>query len=585
MAPAGAARSAPWLAAPHARVEGRAQRIAPRRRDGAAQQQVAVTVERGGLLCLQGRDLGRQRMLAHDVAYNLNVLFAIVLAPKAIRAKQEPQPTTVRARKIFEGYRTTGVFVRRAKAMTAARHSKRYGAGTLRLGSHLRRGFENSGRSALSNRQHRSNKHNAADAPEKSAPSLLKRLGPGLITGAADDDPSGIATYSQAGAQFGYGLLWTVFLTLPFMIAIQLVSARIGRVTGKGLAANVMQIAPRWAVLGLVSLLVIANTFNIAADIAAMAEALSLVIGGLNHEHALIFAAGSTILQVFVPYRRYSPVLKFLTLALFAYVATAFTVEIPWSTALLAAVWPKADVSGDYFLMVVAVLGTTISPYLFFWQASQEVEEMNQGKRDKPLRDLPSGGDPEIARIRADTIVGMLLSNTIAFFIILTTASVLHANGVTNINSATQAAEALRPLAGDFTFALFALGIIGTGLLAIPVLAGSAAYGVAEIFGWRATLEARPEKAVGFYTIIAAATIIGFGLGFTGIDSIHMLVWSAVLNGIVAVPIMAMMMLIVASAAIMGRFKARSWLVVLGWLGTAIMALAVLALLGSSLVG
>lgn len=438
----------------------------------------------------------------------------------------------------------------------------------------------------LSNRSKRHpGKHGAASAPTQSGPLLLQRLGPGLITGAADDDPSGIATYSQAGAQFGYGLLWTVFLTLPFMIAIQLVSARIGRVTGKGLAANVLQLAPRWIVMGLVSLLVIANTFNIAADIAAMAEALSLVVGGLNHEHALIFAAGSTILQVFVPYRRYSPVLKFLTLTLFAYVATAFTVNIPWSTALLATVWPKATISGDYFLMVVAVLGTTISPYLFFWQASQEVEEMNQGRRDKPLRDLPSGGDPEIARIKADTIVGMLLSNTIAFFIILTTASVLNANGVTNIASATQAAEALRPLAGDFTFALFALGIIGTGLLAIPVPAGSAAYGVAEVFGWRATLEAKPEKAVGFYTIIAAATIIGFGLGFTSISAIHMLVWSAVLNGIVAVPIMAMMMLIVSSSAIMGRFEARSWLVVLGWLGTAIMALAVLALLFSSAIG
>ena len=376
-----------------------------------------------------------------------------------------------------------------------------------------------------------------------------------------------------------------MFLTTPFMIAIQLVSARIGRVTGKGLAANIMQLAPRWAVLALVSMLVAANTFNIAADIAAMAEALGLVIGGLHHEHALIFAAGSTLLQVFLPYRRYSPVLKFLTLALFAYVATAFTVEIPWSTALLAAVWPKANVSADYFMMVVAMLGTTISPYLFFWQASQEVEEMNQGKRDKPLRDLPSGGDPELARIRIETISGMLLSNGIAFFIILTTASVLNANGVTKINSATEAAEALRPLAGDFTFALFALGIIGTGLLAIPVLAGSAAYGVAEIFGWRATLEAKPEKAVGFYTIIAAATIIGFGLGFTGIDSIHMLVWSAVLNGIVAVPIMAMMMLIVSSWAIMGRFRARSWLIALGWLGTALMALAVLALLGSSVIG
>lgn len=413
----------------------------------------------------------------------------------------------------------------------------------------------------------------------------LRRLGPGLITGAADDDPSGIATYSQAGAQFGYGLLWTVFLTTPFMIAIQLVSARIGRVTGKGLAANVLQIAPRWIVMGLVGLLVAANTFNIAADIAAMAEALSLVIGGLNHEHALIFAAGSTLLQVFAPYRRYSPVLKFLTLSLFAYVATAFTVKIPWSTALFATVWPKATVNADYFMMVVAVLGTTISPYLFFWQASQEIEEMNQGKRDKPLRDLASGGDPEIARIKADTTAGMLLSNGIAFFIILTTASVLNANGVTNISSATQAAEALRPLAGDFTFALFALGIIGTGLLAIPVLAGSAAYGVAETFGWRATLEAKPEKAVGFYMIIAAAAVIGFGLGFTGISAIHMLVWSAVLNGIVAVPIMAMMMLIVSNGTIMGRFKARSWLVTVGWLGTALMALAVLALLGSSAMG
>ncbi|TPQ38011.1 iron transporter [Bradyrhizobium guangdongense] len=423
-------------------------------------------------------------------------------------------------------------------------------------------------------------------APQKSATMVLQRLGPGLVTGAADDDPSGIATYSQAGAQFGFGLLWTVFLTTPCMIAIQLVSAQIGRVTGKGLAANIMKVAPRWLVLALVSALVAANTFNIAADIAAMAEALSLVIGGLNHEHALIFAALSTLLQVFVPYRRYSPILKFLTLTLFAYVATAFTVQIPWSTALLAAVWPKANVSADYLLMVVAVLGTTISPYLFFWQASQEVEEMNQGQRDRPLRELSRrGGDPELARIKADTMVGMLLSNGIAFFIILTTASVLNANGVTRINSATEAAEALRPLAGDFTFLLFALGIIGTGMLAIPVLAGSAAYGVAEIFGWRATLEAKPEKAVGFYAIIAAATIIGFGLGFTGIDSIHMLVWSAVLNGIVAVPIMAMMMAIVSNGAIMGRFKARTWLVALGWLGTAVMALAVVALLGSFVLG
>jgi NRAMP (natural resistance-associated macrophage protein)-like metal ion transporter len=418
---------------------------------------------------------------------------------------------------------------------------------------------------------------------------VFRLLGPGLVTGAADDDPSGIATYSQAGAQFGYGLLWTVFLTTPFMIAIQLVSGQIGRVTGKGLAANVMALAPRWLVLALVFLLVAANTFNIAADIAAMGEALSLVIGGLNHEHALIFASTSVLLQVFVPYRRYAPVLKFMTLTLFAYVATALTVNIPWSAALLAAIWPRPTINTDYFLMVVAVLGTTISPYLFFWQASQEVEEMhngkNKGRTSRPLRELTRGGDPEIDRIRIDTTVGMIFSNVIAFSIILTTSAVLNAHGVTNINSATQAAEALRPLAGDFTFLLFALGIIGTGMLAIPVLAGSAAYGVSEAFGWHATLEARAPDAVGFYTIIAAATAIGFGLGFTGIDAIHMLVWSAVLNGIVAVPIMAMMMVVVTNFKLMGRFTAKPWLIALGWIGTALMALAVIALLWSFFAG
>jgi NRAMP (natural resistance-associated macrophage protein)-like metal ion transporter len=410
---------------------------------------------------------------------------------------------------------------------------------------------------------------------------LLRLLGPGLVTGAADDDPSGIATYSQAGAQFGYGLLWTVFLTTPFMIAIQVVSARIGRTTGRGLAANVMELAPRWVVLALVFLLVAANTFNIAADIAAMGEALWLVIGGLKHEHALIFASISVLLQVFVPYRRYAPVLKFMTLTLFAYVATALTVRIPWSTALLAMIWPKATINTDYFLMVVAVLGTTISPYLFFWQASQEVEEMHQGKVKRPLRELTRGGSQEIDRIKIDTTVGMVFSNLIAFSIILTTAAVLNANGVTNITSATQAAEALRPLAGDFTFLLFALGIIGTGMLAVPVLAGSAAYAVAETFGWHATLEAKAPDAAGFYILIAAATVIGFGLGFTGIDAIKMLVWSAALNGIVAVPIMAMMMIIVANGRLMGRFRAKSWLVALGWIGTALMASAVAALLWS----
>jgi NRAMP (natural resistance-associated macrophage protein)-like metal ion transporter len=412
---------------------------------------------------------------------------------------------------------------------------------------------------------------------------FFRLLGPGLVTGAADDDPSGIATYSQAGAQFGYGLLWTVFLTTPFMIAIQVVSAKIGRVTGRGIAANLNQFAPRPVVLGLVSLLVIANTFNIAADIAAMGEALWLVVGGLKHEHALIFAAGSVLLQIFVPYRRYAPILKFLTLVLFLYVATAFTVNIPWSEALLAAIWPNPSLDPGYFLMLVAVLGTTISPYLFFWQAAQEVEEMNQKKMRRPLRELSRGGQSEIDRIALDTTVGMIFSNGIAFFIILTTAAVLNANGVKDIHTAADAANALRPLAGELTFVMFALGIIGTGLLAIPVLAGAAAYGVADAFGWPATLEAKAPEAVGFYTIIAAATIIGLALGFTSLDPIKMLIWSAVLNGIVAVPIMVAMMLIVSSTKIMQRFRAKPWLIVLGWLGTAVMAIAVLALLWTSI--
>jgi NRAMP (natural resistance-associated macrophage protein)-like metal ion transporter len=434
-----------------------------------------------------------------------------------------------------------------------------------------------------------SSKNAIKKSPANRTNILLRLLGPGLVTGAADDDPSGIATYSQAGAQFGYGLLWTVFLTTPFMIAIQLVSAKIGRVTGKGIVANVKDFAPRWVVISLVSLLVMANTFNIAADLAAMGEALSLVIGGLNREHSLIFAATSVLLQVFVRYRRYAPALKFLTLVLFVYVATAFTVNIPWGEAFARAVWRAAEVSREYLLMVVAVLGTTISPYLFFWQASQEVEEMKQNRPGRPLRErrplkeLPRGGKTEIDRIAVDTSVGMAFSNIIAFFIILTTAAVLNAGGVTNIRSAAEAAEALRPLAGDLTFVLFALGIVGTGLLAVPVLAGSAAYGVSEAFGWPATLEAKVPDAVGFYGIIAGATIVGLALGYTPIDPIQMLIWSAVLNGIVAVPIMAVMMVVVTRLSVMGRFSAKPALTFFGWAGTALMALTVAALLWSSI--
>ena len=414
---------------------------------------------------------------------------------------------------------------------------------------------------------------------------VFRLLGPGLVTGAADDDPSGIATYSQAGAQFGYGLLWTMFLTTPFMIAIQLVSAHIGRVTGKGIAANAKQFYPLPLVLVPIALLVVANTINIAADLAAMGEALYLVIGGLKHEHALIFAAASVLLQVFVPYRRYAPILKFLTLVLFLYVAVVFTIEIPWGEVLVGTLLPNISFDHDYLLLVVAVLGTTISPYLFFWQASQEVEEMRRERSRPrlPLKILTRGGGGELTRISIDTTVGMIFSNIIAYFIILATASTLHAHGITDIQTAGEAAEALRPIAGDLAFLLFAMGIIGTGLLAIPVLAGSGAYAVAELFGWPSTLEAKFPEAIGFYAIIFAATVIGFAMGFLPINPIKLLVWTAVINGIVAAPIMAMMMLIVSNRSAMGRFQARPSLAWAGWGATALMGITVVALLWSLL--
>ena len=410
---------------------------------------------------------------------------------------------------------------------------------------------------------------------------ILRLLGPGLVTGAADDDPSGIATYSQAGAQFGYALLWTVFLTTPFMIAIQLVSALIGRVTGRGIIANAKQFYPRPFVLAAVALLVVANTINIAADIAAMGEALYLVIGGLKHEHALIFAASSVLLQVFVPYGRYEPFLKVLTVVLFLYIGVAFTVEVPWKQVALSALVPTVSLRSDYLLLIIALLGTTISPYLFFWQAAQEVEEMARGGRRTPLRDQKGAGSAELKRMGIDTTVGMVYSNLVAFFIIVTTAATLHANGVTHIRSAADAANALRPIAGDLTFLLFALGIIGTGLLAIPVLAGSAAYGVAEAFGWPASLAAKFPRAVGFYLIILAATIMGFAITFTPLDPIELLVWSAAINGVTAVPIMAMMMLIVTNKEAMGRFKAKPWLAYGGWGATGLMAVTAAAALWS----
>src|SRR5262245_12440615 len=337
---------------------------------------------------------------------------------------------------------------------------------------------------------------------------LLKELGPGLITGAADDDPSGIATYSQAGAQYGYGLLWSVFFTTPLMIGIQIVSARIGRVTGHGLAANIRERFPRPVLYFIVALLLAANTVNIAADLGAMGDALVLVAGGNSSLHIVFFALVSLVLQIFIPFPRYSPLLKLATLALFAYVGTALVVRTPLD-ALVLTLLPQVSWDRDYVSMLVAVLGTTISPYLFFWQASQEVEEQRATPGHEPLKEAPAQAKEHFKRIKLDTYVGMSFSNLIAFCIMLTTAVTLHQAGVTSIQSAAQAADALRPLAGDFAFLLFACGIVGTGLLAVPILAGSAAYAVAESFRWPIGLGLSLAEARGFYTILTVSTVLG----------------------------------------------------------------------------
>lgn len=406
---------------------------------------------------------------------------------------------------------------------------------------------------------------------------LLKKLGPGLITGAADDDPSGIATYSQAGAQFGYGLLWSVLFTTPLMIGIQIVSARIGRVTGHGLAANVREHFPRPVLYAIVCLLLFANTINIAADLGAMGDALVLIAGGNSSIYIVLFALVSLTLQIFVPFPRYSPLLKWLTLALFAYVGTLLVVRVPFE-GLRETLTPELLWRPDYVAMLVAVFGTTISPYMFFWQASQEVEEQRATPGHEPLKEAPEQARVHLQRIKTDTYVGMLFSNLIAFCIMLTTASTLHTAGITDIQSSAQAAEALRPLAGPFAFALFAAGIIGTGLLAVPVLAGSAAYAVAETFRWPIGLGLTLAEARGFYAVLTVATVLGVLIDLSGVDSMKALVWAAILNGVIAVPIMAIMMLLAVNPVVMGPFVITRRLKLLGWFAVAVMAAAVAAM-------
>lgn len=413
----------------------------------------------------------------------------------------------------------------------------------------------------------------------RSRQALLGRLGPGLITGAADDDPSGIATYSQAGAQFGLNMLWTVPFTYPLMVAIQLISARIGRVTGAGLAANLGRVFPRPAVNGLVTLLFVANTVNIGADIAAMGAAAELVLGWGEKVFTIGFALASLVLQLFVPYHRYVRILKWLTLALFAYVGVVFSVHIDWARVLVHTAFPDLVLSAGALTVVVAVFGTTISPYLFFWQSSEEVEELEANHGKTLLDDSPEHAREELARIRWDTFVGMAFSNIVAFFIMLTTAVTLHVAGPSDIQTSADAAHALKPIAGPLAFLLFSLGIIGTGMLAVPVLAGSAAYAVAEARGWRSGLEHKPSEARGFYGVIVAAMLLALLVVFSPLDPIRALFWSAVLNGVISVPIMAAMMIVATRPHEMGRYVATPGQIVFGWTATVVMAASVAGML------
>jgi NRAMP (natural resistance-associated macrophage protein)-like metal ion transporter len=410
---------------------------------------------------------------------------------------------------------------------------------------------------------------------------FFQLLGPGLVTGAADDDPSGIATYSQVGAQFGYGLAWTLVFSYPLMVAIQEISARIGRVTGFGIAGNLRRHYPAWLSGSVVLLLLFANLINLGADLGAMGAALKLLVGGPALLYVVLFGALSAGLQIFTRYARYVSILKWGCLALFSYVICAFIVPVAWTQVAWAVVWPPLSFKADYLMAVVAVFGTTISPYLFFWQAGQEVEDTKEGAGKRPLVRAPEQARDEFARIRIDTYIGMGISNLVAIFIIITTAATLNAHGVTNIQTSAQAAEALRAVAGPLTFAVFAAGIIGTGMLALPALAGSAAYALGETLSWHVGLARLPLRAKAFYATIAVGMALGVALNFSPIDPIRALYWSAVLNGVVAVPVMVAMMYLTMRRSIMARFTLPLPLQIIGWIATATMAATVVAMIAS----
>lgn len=407
---------------------------------------------------------------------------------------------------------------------------------------------------------------------------FLKALGPGLITGASDDDPSGIGTYSQAGAQLGYGIGWTMLFTFPLMVAIQEISGRVGRITGRGIAGNVCRHYPPIVLNLIIALLFIANTINIAADLAAMGDALKLLIGGPGIVYVLAFGVASVVAQIFLDYDRYSKLLKWLTLSLFAYVGALFFAKVSWSEAARGIAIPHIQWTSAFLTTLVAILGTTISPYLFFWQASQEAEDQRIDAKKSPLAEKHYGAEKEFHRIRVDTIVGMAFSNLIAISIIITVAATLNAAGKTDIETSSQAAEALRPVAGAFAEFIFALGIIGTGLLAVPVLAGSAAYAIGEGRKWTVGLARKPHEAASFYAVLALSAGIGILLNFTPISPISALYWSAVINGVLAIPVMVLLMFLARRKDVMNKFTISGPLYWLGWLSTGVMAVCVVAM-------
>lgn len=415
-----------------------------------------------------------------------------------------------------------------------------------------------------------------------SKPRLLGVLGPGLITGASDDDPSGIATYSQVGAAFGYGLSWTLFFSYPLMVAIQMISARIGRVTGHGIAGVLRRHYPNWLLQWVVALLFIANIINLGADLGAMADAMTLLIHGPTWLYVLFFAVVCVSMQLLLQYTRYVAVLKWFTLSLFVYFAVLAVVHVDWGQLAVQFFVPHLAWTPQYLTAVVAVFGTTISPYLFFWQSEQEVEDMHAHPRRLDLLDAPQQGVIALRRIRIDTLVGMGISNLVALAILATAAATLHAHGLLDIETSAQAAQALEPIAGKFAAVFFTVGIVGTGLLSVPVLAGAAAYAIGEARSWPVGFTRKVQEAKAFYATLAIATAIGVIVNFSKINPITALYWSAVINGLVAVPLMVIMMLMVSRRDIMGPFAAHGWLRVLGWVATAVMLLIAVGMIITS---